>query len=115
VRHVLWNHAPERVDILAIKGKIIRKHRLQQVVIQIEQALRALLHTGILGREARHEDGVLAVGVELGVDGALREDGHLVLGEFVADHGEAVLGDVLGAQGSLDDDVDFCGAGMGLV
>ena len=41
---------------------------------------------------------------------ALREDGHLVLGQVVDDGRGAVLGDELGDQRALHDDVDFGGA-----
>lgn len=83
---------------------------MQNVVVEIVQSLRRLLDAWVLGGEAGDEDGVGAVWVPLGVDGALGEDGHLVLVEAVADQGGAVLEDVLGPQGALDDDVDLGGA-----
>lgn len=102
------------INVAAVEGEVGREGRLQEVVVEVVQPLGGLLDTRVLGGEAGHEDGVVALGVPLRVDRALREDGHLVLVEAVSDKGGAVLEDVLGAQGTLDDDVDLGGPGVGV-
>ena len=88
--HVGRDQAPDLIHVLPGK-RILPQSRLDNVIIEPEERLRRLLHAGIFAREAGDEDRVVAVWVELGVDGALREDGHLVRVESVGYAVGAVL------------------------
>ena len=111
--HVGRNKAPDLIHVLASKS-ILPERRLDNIVIEPKESLRRLLHTGVFARETSDKDGIVAAGVELGVDGALRENGHLVRVESVRDGVGAVLERELGDQAAFDRDVDLGAAGMGV-
>lgn len=90
-RDILGHATAKQLNIAALEGKVVGEGRGEDIVVEVEQALGALLDARVLGGEARHEGRVRAVWIELGVDGALGEDGHLVLGELVADYAQPVL------------------------
>lgn len=73
-----------------------------------------MLHARVLDGETRDEDGWVAIWVELGVQCAEREDGHLH-GFGGVGHGScAVLKHELRHQAAFDDDVQLCAAGVGV-
>ena len=88
--HVGRDEAPELLQVLPSEI-LLPKSRLDNVVVEPEESLRRLLHTGVFTRETGDKDRIIAARVELGVDGALRENGHLVLVESVGDAVGAVL------------------------
>lgn len=59
--------------------------------VQVEEGLGSLLDSRVFTGETSDEDSIAAGGVELGVDGTLREDGGLVLSEVVVDSLDTVL------------------------
>ena len=66
-----------------------------------------LLGARVGAGEGGDEGGILAGRVELGVQGALREDGHLVLLEPVGNDAGVVLGHHLRVDGAVDDEVEL--------
>lgn len=111
----IWGkHVLECLDILAVDGisPLQAKDGADDRLLQAKESLSRLLHARVLRSKASNEDSIVAVGVELGVHRALWEDRHLVLIECVRDQGCAVLGEEVGSQATLDDDVDFAGARM---
>ena len=88
--HVGRDKTPDLIDVLPSEI-ILPKSRLDNVVVEPEKCLRRLLHTRVFTRETSDKDRIIAAGVELGVDGALRENGHLVRVESVGDAVGAIL------------------------
>ena len=107
------DEAPDFIHVLSGKG-ILSKRRLHDIVVEPEERLRGLLHAGILTREPSDEERVVAARVEFGVDGALREDGHLVRVELVGDAVGTVLEREFGYEAAFDDDVDLGTARVGV-
>ena len=88
--HVGRDEAPDLIQVLPSKI-ILPKSRLDNVVVEPEECLRRLLHTRVFARETSDKDRIIAARVELRVDGALRENGHLVRVESVGDAVGAIL------------------------
>ena len=108
------NQLPEFGNIFALEVEIIASGRFHDVLIESKVSLRRLLHTWVLAREASNEDGIVAVGVELGVQCTLREDRHLVRRKRVVDRSSPVLERELCLQGTLDHEVDLRAAWVGV-
>lgn len=104
------NHLAEALNVLSVDGLDSTKSSLNNVPVQAEEVLSNLVHTGVDIVEASDEDGILAVGVELLVDGSLREDGHLPGIHGVLDGSGTVLNNKVGHETSLDDDVKLGGS-----
>ena len=109
--HVGRDEAPDLIDVLPSKS-ILPQSRLDDVVVEPEECLRRLLHTGVFTRETGDKDRIIAARVELGVDGALRENGHLVRVESVGDAVGAILEGEFCDEAAFDGDVDLGAAGM---
>ena len=109
--YISRNEAPNLIHVLSSKG-ILPQRGLDNIIVEPEERLRRLLHAWILTREPSHEERVIAPRVELRVDSALRENGHLVRVEFVGDAVGAVLQGEFGDEAAFDDDVDLGAAGM---
>lgn len=104
--HILRQDGFELVDILTGNADRSPKGGGEEVRLQqIEKRLRGLLDSGIFAVKGGDEDGFGAQGVEFGVHGALGEDGHLVLREFVGYGLGAVFEREGGGQFALDDRV----------
>ena len=103
-RHIRRHHGPPLVQLLPTQTA---QGRLHNIVLEPQQRLRRLLHAGVLTPEPGHEDGILAVRVELGVQRPLREHGDLVRLDRVDDVGRPVFELELRDQRALHDDVDF--------
>jgi hypothetical protein len=86
-------------------------HRsLHHILPQTKKFLSNLSNTGILIREGSNEYRIRAIGVKLGVNGALREEGHLVFVDVFVSHGSSTtFENDLGSETTLDDEVEFCG------
>ena len=110
--HICWYQRPKLINVLTGKGEVAPKSSLKQVVIQVEQSLNRLLNTRIFRGKASYECGRCAIWVPLGMYRALGKDCHLILGEFVLDDTGTILGDELGTELALDNDVDLCGSRM---
>jgi hypothetical protein len=111
-RHIRRNDRLKSIQIHAIYHAIAPHRRLNNIILESEKCLYRLLHARVLIRERRHEDCRCAVGVELCVQGALWEDGHLELVHGVIHVLGAVLGCHAGHEAALDDDVELSGAGV---
>ncbi len=109
--HVGRDQAPDFIHVLPRKS-ILPQRRLDDVIVEPKERLRRLLHARILARESGHEERVVASGVELCVDGALREHGHLVRVEAVGDAAGAVFEGEFRDETAFDDDVDLGAAGV---
>ena len=111
--HVCRDEAPNLIHVLSSKG-VLPKSRLHNIVIEPKERLRGLLHARIFTRESSDKKRVLAAGIELRVDSALRKNGHLVRVEPVGNAVGAVLEREFGYQAAFDDDVDLGAAGVGV-
>ena len=111
--HVSWDETPDLIHILSSKS-ILPKSRLYNIVVEPKERLRGLLHTRIFTRESSDEERVIAAGIELRMDSALRKNGHLVRIQSVGDAVGAVLECELDYQAAFDDDVDLGAAGVGV-
>ncbi|GJC91475.1 pantothenate transporter liz1 [Colletotrichum higginsianum] len=100
----------EALEVGAVDGLHAAEGGGDDVRAEVEEGLGDLLDAWVDVVEAGDEDGVLAVRVELLVDGALGEDGHLEGVHGVGDGVEAVLDDEVGDEAALDDDVELGGA-----
>lgn len=98
---------PEFGNILALEVEIIASGRFHDVLVEPKISLRRLLNTWVLAREASNEDGIVAIGVEFGVQCTLREDCHLVSRKRVVDRSSPVLERELRLQGTFDNEVDL--------
>ena len=105
--HIGRDDASKLLQLRSIEGVLPAERRFHNIIVQGEESLRGLLDTGVFAREARDEEGVVAAGVELRVQGTLREDCHLVCCEPVGDAICAVLEGELCDQAAFDDDVDL--------
>lgn len=106
-RNVLGDVLPEGLNVLAVQSRNASESGLHDIGSQGEEVLRNLRHTGVGIIEARHEDGALAVRVELLMDAASGEDSHLVQREGVLNGSRAILHDKVGHQAALDDNVQL--------
>ena len=111
--HVGRDEAPNFIHVLSSKS-ILAESGLHNIIVEAKESLRGLLDAGIFAREPSHEQRIVTARVELGVDGALRENGHLIRVESVGDTVGAVLEGEFCDQAALDDDVDLGAAGMGV-
>lgn len=98
---------PELFDIFALKGEIVLCGCLHDLLIKSEEGLCDLLNAWILARETGNKDGVFAIGVELGMQGALRGDGHLLRPKRVVNGSSFILKGELRLQCTLDHDIDL--------
>jgi len=76
---------PELLNVLSIDGVGETKGGVNDVGIQSEEALRNLVGTGVFGVQSSDEGSLLAVVVELEMDGALRKDSAFELVEGTGD------------------------------
>lgn len=103
------NVLAEALNVLAVKRSDAAQSGADHSRVEAEEGLGNLLNAGVRIIEASYKDGLVAVRVELLVNGALREDGHLVERESVGDRGEAVLDHKVGDKATLDDNVELGG------
>jgi hypothetical protein len=104
------NQMPDHINLRTREGAIRADSSRNDRVVEAEEGLSGLLDTGVFITEAGNEDGLFASGVPFGVDGSLGEDDALELGRVVTDDGRAILGDELGVERALDDNVEFGGS-----
>lgn len=104
------NHVAEALNVLSVNGLDSTKSSRNNVPVQAEEVLGNLVHTGVDIVEAGDEDSILAVGVELLVNGSLGEDGHLPGIHGVLNGSGTVLNDKVGHEAALDDDVELGGS-----
>jgi len=111
----------ESVNISAIDS--LAESSRDHIGAEGEELVSDLSSSEVLGVERGNEDGVVAVRVELGVDGSLVERCHLELVDGVLDDSsarlcvagsveDAVLWDHLDLKGTLSDDLEFGGTRM---
>lgn len=107
---VLGDVLAERLEVLAVERGDAAEGRANHSGVEVEEGLSDLLDTRVHVVKSSDENGILAVRIELLVDSALREDGHLVERESVGDRLKPVLDDEVGNEAALDDDVELGGA-----
>ena len=105
------------IDILA--ANLAAEHGGNEIAVVGEELVGDLAGAKVLIGERSDEDGVLALGVELGVDAALVEGGHVPGAEVCADDAptplgveHAVLGRHLGDEAAADDNLQLGAAGV---
>ena len=111
--HVRRDEAPELFHVRSGK-RILSKCGLHDIIIEPKECLGGLLYTGIFTRETCHKQRILTAWIELSVDGALRENSHLIRVEFVGDAVGAVLEGELCDKAAFDNDIDFGAARVGV-
>ena len=104
--HVSRDETPNLINILSSKS-ILPESGLDNIIVQPKERLRRLLHPGILTREPGHKERVLTIRIELGVDGSLGKDGHLVRVEPVRHAPRSVFEREFCNQAPLGHDVDL--------
>ena len=97
----------EAFNVLAVQAGDAAEGRADNSWVETEEGLSDLLDAGILVVEPGDEDSILTVWVELLVDSALREDGHLVERERVGDWRDPVLNDELSHKPATHNDVEL--------
>ena len=98
-------------DILPIDGTRKAQRRIHHPAVQRKEVLRDLARARVVAVQGRHEDGVVAGGVLLEVDGAHREDGTLEGAHVRRDlGGEVVLEHEARVDLALDDGQELGGA-----
>jgi hypothetical protein len=110
-RHIRRQSVPELLNVLSI-DRIQAKIRLHKLRVQRKQRLGHLLNPRVLARKPSNKHGIVAVGVELGVRSAHRENGHLEFLEQSRDRPGAVLSDEFRPQFPLYNNVDLRRARM---
>ena len=105
--HVCGNQVAKFLDIFPFKGEIVPYRRPDDILLQPEKGLRFLLDARVLAGETGDESGGSAVRIELGVQRAEREYGHLHGLEGVWHRAGSVLQYELWHQAALDDQVEL--------
>lgn len=103
------NHGPKALDISTIQRLHATERSADNIRPQVEEALGNSLNARIGIVEASNKHGIRAVGVELDVDGALREHSHLELGQCVGDGRSAILFNKVGDEAALGNKVELRG------
>ena len=75
--HICGNQVTELLDIFSFEGEAVPDRRSDDILLQSKKGLRLLLHTRVLAGKTGHEGCGSAVRIELGVQRAEREHGHL--------------------------------------
>jgi len=103
--HISGQTIPELLQINAINHLRISQNSAHQWLLQAEERLGRLQHTGIFRSKSSSKHSRRAVGVEFGVDSTLRKDCRLEGLESIDDVAGAVLSHELGAEATLDNKV----------
>jgi hypothetical protein len=106
--NVGWDMLPERLNILAINGLHATQGSSEDISIEGEEVLGDLIDTRVYIIESSDKHSILAIRVELLMDGALGENRHLECVHGVGDWLGAILDDKVGDEAALDDNVKLC-------
>lgn len=106
-RDVLGDRVAEAGHVLALEREPVAHGGAHDGGVQAEEGLGRGLDAGVLVGERGHERRVAAVRVEFGVQGALREEGHLQRDEGVGDGTGAAFQHELRRHATVDEDVEL--------